>query len=65
MILLPMSVLMILFASSGLFAQEKPTKESVATVIEQTLDEAGINAARAKFFLLKTHISLQNECPQG
>lgn len=54
MILLPMSVLMIVFASSGLFAQEEPTKESAAAVIEQILDEAGIDAARAKFFLLKT-----------
>lgn len=54
MVLLHVSVLMTVFASSGLFAQEEPTKESAAALIEQTLDEAGIEAARAKFFLLKT-----------
>jgi hypothetical protein len=43
-----------MFASSGLYAQEKPEKESAVTVIERVLDEIGIDGAKAKFFLMKT-----------
>jgi tetratricopeptide (TPR) repeat protein len=53
---LHLAVLMTVFASLGIFAQEEAAKEkeSAAAVIEQVLNEKGIDAAKAKFFLLKT-----------
>jgi hypothetical protein len=54
MIGLCLAVLMVVFAALGIFAQEEPAKESAATLIEQMLNEKGIDAAKAKFFLLKT-----------
>lgn len=35
------------------FAQEETAKKSAATIIEQALDDMGIEATKAKFFLLK------------
>jgi tetratricopeptide (TPR) repeat protein len=56
MIGLFLAVLMAVFAASGIIAQEEAAgeKESAAAVIEQVLEETGIDGARAKFFLLKT-----------
>ena len=54
MIVLHVTVLIAVFATLGVFAQEESTKESAAAVIEQVLNEKGIDAAKAKFFLLKT-----------
>jgi len=54
MIVLHLAVMMAVFAAFGVFAQEESTKESAAAVIEQVLNEKGIDAAMAKFFLLKT-----------
>ncbi len=47
------TLLLICIFSLSLFAQEDPSKGSAATLIERTLDEKGIEAAKAKFFLLK------------
>ena len=49
-----LAVLTAVFATFVVFAQEETTKESAAAVIEQVLNETGIDAAKAKFFLLKT-----------
>ena len=48
-------VMTAVFASLGLLAQEETPrqKESAAVLIEQVLDEKGIDAAKAKFLLLK------------
>jgi tetratricopeptide (TPR) repeat protein len=54
MIGLQLALLMAVFAMLGVFAQEESTKESAAAVIEQVMEEIGIDGARAKFFLLKT-----------
>jgi tetratricopeptide (TPR) repeat protein len=54
MIMLHLAVMMAVFAALGIFAQEESTKESAAAVIEQVMEEIGIDGARAKFFLLKT-----------
>jgi len=56
MVGLCLAILMAVFAASGVFAQEEGTeeKESAAAVIEQVMEETGIDGARAKFFLLKT-----------
>ncbi len=56
MIGLCLAVLTAVVAASGIFAQEEAAKEkeSAASVIERVLDEKGIDAAKAKFFLLKT-----------
>ncbi|MDH5468147.1 MAG: tetratricopeptide repeat protein, partial [Candidatus Aminicenantes bacterium] len=56
MIVLCLAVLMAVFAALGVLAQEEAAKEkeSAAAVIEQVLNEKGIDAAKAKFFLLKT-----------
>lgn len=54
MIGLCLVVLMAVFAALGVFAQQESIKESAAAVIEQVLEEIGIDGARAKFFLLKT-----------
>lgn len=56
MIGLHLAVLMAVVAASGIFAQEEAVKEkeSAAAVIEQVLDEKGVDAAKAKFFLLRT-----------
>jgi len=55
-IVLHLAVLMAVFSTLGIFAQEEAAeeKESATAVIEQVLNEKGIDAARAKFFLLKT-----------
>lgn len=49
-------VMMAVTASIVIFAQEEAAgeKESAAAVIEQVLEETGIDGAKAKFFLLKT-----------
>lgn len=54
MIVFHLAVIMAVFASLGVFAQEESTKESAAALIEQVLEETGIDGAKAKFFLLKT-----------
>jgi hypothetical protein len=36
------------------FSQEETAKKSAAAIIEQSLDGMGIEASKAKFFLLKT-----------
>jgi len=56
MIVLHLAVMMAVFVALGIFAQEEAAKEkeSAAAVIEQVLNEKGIDAAKAKFFLLKT-----------
>lgn len=56
MIGLCLAVLTAVGAASGIFAQEEAAKEkeSAAAVIEQVLNEKGIDAAKAKFFLLRT-----------
>jgi hypothetical protein len=45
---------MAVFAALGVFAQEESTKESAAVVIEQVMEEIGVDGAMAKFFQLKT-----------
>ena len=56
MIGLFLAVLIAVFAASGIIAQEEAAgeKESAVAVIEQVLNEKGIDGAKAKFFLLKT-----------
>jgi tetratricopeptide (TPR) repeat protein len=54
MIVFHLAVLTAVFATFVVFAQEESTKESAAAVIEKVLNEKGIDAAKAKFFLLKT-----------
>ncbi len=56
MIGLHLAVLMAVVVALGIFAQEEAEKEkeSAAEVIEQVLNEKGIDAAKAKFFMLKT-----------
>jgi len=54
-IVIHLAVMMAVTASFAIFAQEEGAgeKESAAAVIEQVLNEKGIDAARAKFFMLK------------
>jgi len=54
-IVIHLAVMMAVTASFVIFAQEEGAgeKESAAAVIEQVLNEKGIDAARAKFFMLK------------
>jgi len=56
MTVLHLAVMMAVFVALGVFAQEEAAKEkeSAVTVIEQVLNERGVDAAKAKFFLLKT-----------
>ncbi|MGD8536463.1 MAG: tetratricopeptide repeat protein [Candidatus Aminicenantes bacterium] len=53
-IVIHLAVLMAVFAALGVFAQEESTKESAAVVIEQVMEEIGVDGAMAKFFQLKT-----------
>ncbi len=55
-IVIHLVVMMAVAASFVIFAQEEAAREkaSAAAVIEQVMEEIGIDGARAKFFLLKT-----------
>jgi len=55
-IVIHLIVMMAVTASFVIFAQEEAArnKESAAAVIEQVMEETGIDGAKAKFFLLKT-----------
>jgi tetratricopeptide (TPR) repeat protein len=55
-IVIHLAVIMAVTASFVIFAQEETAgeRESAAAVIEQVMEETGIDGARAKFFLLKT-----------
>ena len=58
-------LLFIWIISPALYAQENPTEESAAAVLERTLNEKGIEAARIKLIWLKikkdTYFFLEEE----